>query len=66
MYRTNFIVREPLLDPRQRVLGYELSWQQHDGRVPTGLDLEGLVGLQALPRLVLDHLAAQGSRALRV
>ena len=47
MHRTNFIVREPLLDPRQRVLGYELSWQQHDGRVPTDLDLEGLVGFVA-------------------
>jgi c-di-GMP-related signal transduction protein len=47
MHRTNFIVREPLLDPRQRVLGYELSWQQHDGRTPTGLDLEGLVGFVA-------------------
>ncbi|MBD8542028.1 HDOD domain-containing protein [Oxalobacteraceae sp. CFBP 8761] len=47
MHRTNFIVREPLLDPRQRVLGYELSWQQHDGRIPTGPDLEGLVGFVA-------------------
>jgi c-di-GMP-related signal transduction protein len=47
MHRTNFIVREPLLDPRQRVLGYELSWQQHDGRIPTDLDLEGLVGFVA-------------------
>jgi len=47
MHRTNFIVREPLLDPRQRVLGYELSWQQHDGRIPTDQDLEGLVGFVA-------------------
>ena len=27
MSNTNFIVREPLLDASQRVLGYELSWQ---------------------------------------
>ena len=47
MHRTNFIVREPLLDPKQRVLGYELSWQQHDGRIPTDHDLEGLVGFVA-------------------
>lgn len=28
MHQENFIVREPLLDPRQHVLGYELLWQQ--------------------------------------
>lgn len=28
MHDINFIVREPLLDPKQRILGYELSWQQ--------------------------------------
>lgn len=47
MHHTNFIVREPLLDPKQRVLGYELSWQQHDGRRPTDQDLESLVGFVA-------------------
>ena len=47
MHRTNFIVREPLLDPRQRVLGYELSWQQHDRAPPTAQELEGLVGFVA-------------------
>jgi len=47
MHRTNFIVREPLLDPKQRVLGYELSWQQQDGYTPTDQDLEGLVGFVA-------------------
>lgn len=47
MHRTNFIVREPLLDPKGRVLGYELSWQQHDGFNPTHQDLEGLVGFVA-------------------
>jgi c-di-GMP-related signal transduction protein len=27
MSEVNFIVREPLLDPRQRVIGFQLSWQ---------------------------------------
>lgn len=46
MHQTNFIVREPLLDPKQRVLGYELSWQQN-GQVVTAADLEALVGFVA-------------------
>jgi len=55
MHRTNFIVREPLLDPKQRVLGYELSWQQHDGYIPTDQDLEGLVGFVAEHVNHADH-----------
>lgn len=47
MHQSNFIVREPLLDPSQRVLGYELSWQQHDGQVFSAEDLESLVGFVA-------------------
>lgn len=47
MQQTNFIVREPLLDPKQRVIGYELSWQHHDGKVPTGQELEDLVAFVA-------------------
>jgi c-di-GMP-related signal transduction protein len=31
MHDVNFIVREPLLDPKQKILGYELSWQGPDG-----------------------------------
>jgi EAL and modified HD-GYP domain-containing signal transduction protein len=31
MHDVNFIIREPLLDPKQRILGYELSWQAPDG-----------------------------------
>ena len=30
MSHTNFIVREPLLDPAQKVVGYQLSWQQRN------------------------------------
>jgi len=47
MHQTNFIVREPLLDPKQRVIGYELSWQHHDGQVATDQQLEDLVGFVA-------------------
>jgi c-di-GMP-related signal transduction protein len=47
MHQTNFIVREPLLDPKQRVIGYELSWHQHDGKVPLERELEDLVGFVA-------------------
>jgi len=34
MLETNIIVREPLLDPTQKVLGYELSLQGADGTPP--------------------------------
>ena len=47
MHQTNFIVREPLLDPKQRVIGYELSWQHHDGKLPVEQELEDLVGFVA-------------------
>lgn len=36
MHDVNFIVREPLLDSQERVLGFELSWQgrgRRDGRI---------------------------------
>ncbi len=36
MHDTNFLVREPLLDPKQRILGYELSWQHADGSASDG------------------------------
>lgn len=40
MPEVNFLVREPLLDPKQRILGYELSWQ-----APTGEPAEAAVDL---------------------
>ncbi|QNA89598.1 HDOD domain-containing protein [Massilia sp. Dwa41.01b] len=46
MHHTNFIVREPLLDPAQRVIGYELLWKHGEGAV-TDADLEALVGFVA-------------------
>ncbi|MFZ6656112.1 EAL and HDOD domain-containing protein [Undibacterium sp. TJN19] len=30
MVEASFIVREPLLDPKQRVIGFQFSWQQPD------------------------------------
>ncbi|HEU4775543.1 MAG TPA: HDOD domain-containing protein, partial [Telluria sp.] len=47
MHETNFIVREPLLDPKQRVIGYELSWHLEPNQVPTDEDLESLIGFVA-------------------
>ena len=49
MHDINFIVREPLLDPKQRVIGYELSWQltQKGAETPTDEELEALVGFVA-------------------
>ncbi|QJD88781.1 HDOD domain-containing protein [Duganella dendranthematis] len=48
MHQTNFIVREPLLDPKQRVVGYELCWQQSSSGAASTLEaLESLVGFVA-------------------
>lgn len=50
MHQTNFLVREPLLDPKQRVVGYELCWQRQtrSGAPPsTPAELESLVDFVA-------------------
>jgi len=47
MHETNFIVREPLLDPKQRVIGYELSWQLKNNVPVTDAELEALIGFVA-------------------
>jgi EAL and modified HD-GYP domain-containing signal transduction protein len=46
MHQTSFLVREPLLDPKQRVLGYEIRWQDAGASV-SAADLEALVGFVA-------------------
>ena len=46
MHHTNYIVREPLLDPSQRVIGYELLWQR-GGQATPDADLEQLVAFVA-------------------
>ena len=47
MQTSDFIVREPLLDPKQQVLGYELSWQQSgsDKGLPGGSNPVALAAL---------------------
>jgi c-di-GMP-related signal transduction protein len=47
MHETNFIVREPLLDPKQRVIGYELSWHLEENQTVSDDDLEALIGFVA-------------------
>lgn len=49
MRDVNFIVREPLLDAKQRILGYELTWQQpaDAGSPLTADDAADLVGYAA-------------------
>ncbi|TWI66643.1 EAL and modified HD-GYP domain-containing signal transduction protein [Pseudoduganella lurida] len=47
MHQTHFLVREPLLDPQQRVVGYELCWQHPADTPPAQAGLEGLVSFVA-------------------
>lgn len=47
MHQTNFIVREPLLDPKQRVIGYELSWKDDASQPVDAAALDALVGFVA-------------------
>ena len=51
----NFIVREPLLDPKQAVIGYDLTWQ--DAGESAGQEHED--GLEALLRLVAEQLNSE-------
>nr|WP_315258994.1 HDOD domain-containing protein [uncultured Duganella sp.] len=48
MHHSTFLVREPLLDPKQRVVGYELAWQHAGtGVVSSRESLESLIGFVA-------------------
>ncbi len=47
MHEVNFIVREPLLDPKQRVLGYALGWQQTGANMDGAPDPDALVDFAA-------------------
>ncbi|QBE65306.1 EAL and HDOD domain-containing protein [Pseudoduganella lutea] len=47
MHQTHFLVREPLLDPQQRVVGYELAWQHDPAATPALAELEDLVAFVA-------------------
>lgn len=49
MHQVNFIVREPLLDPKQKIIGYEFSWS-HCASVADDLrkaNLRALIGFVA-------------------
>jgi len=51
----NFLVREPLLDPKQRILGYELGWQSADGSaVASGNDDEAAQLVRQIAEFLLD------------
>ena len=43
MHTADFIVREPLLDPNQQVLGYELGWQRSGGDEGLPGELDAIV-----------------------
>ncbi len=43
MQEVNFILREPLLNPKQQVIGYELSWQQKNAEPLTDEELNSLL-----------------------
>ncbi|OEZ54043.1 EAL and HDOD domain-containing protein [Duganella sp. HH105] len=60
MHQTNFLVREPLLDPKQRVVGYEICWQRQGAAPSSPAELEALVAFVA--GQVLD---GDGNWALR-
>jgi c-di-GMP-related signal transduction protein len=51
----NFIVREPLLDPKQGVIGYDLRWQDTGNTAgPAHED-----NLEALLRFVAEQLNSE-------
>ena len=43
MDEVNFLVREPLLDPKQRVIGYELGWHQANTDALESSEVDGLL-----------------------
>jgi EAL and modified HD-GYP domain-containing signal transduction protein len=56
MTQTKYLVRAPLLDPRQNVLGYKLEWQKEKGNnAPSG---------EADLRKLLDLVAGHGANRL--
>ena len=52
MSEAHFIVREPLLDPKQRVIGFQLSWQQASDQT----DGESVENLDDLMSFVAEQL----------
>lgn len=63
MFETKYLVRAPLLDPRQNVLGYKLGWQKKEkNNAPSSEDdlrqLLAFVGEHAADRLGLLYVDA--------
>jgi c-di-GMP-related signal transduction protein len=54
MHHTHFLVREPLLDPQQRVVGYELSWQQPQN--PAAVGASSAPALESLLAFVANQV----------
>jgi c-di-GMP-related signal transduction protein len=54
MHDVNFLVREPLLDPKLRILGYELSWQQPDGAMSSSTDEDAADLVRYLAEWLVD------------
>ncbi len=54
MHDVNFLVREPLLDPKQRILGYELSWQPQDGYISKLTDDDAIDLVHYLAESLVD------------
>ncbi|WP_019141205.1 EAL and HDOD domain-containing protein [Noviherbaspirillum massiliense] len=58
MQDLGFIVREPLLNPEERVLGYEVKWQHTGSAAPSEADVEQLLNC------VAEHLTVGPSGTL--
>ncbi|KQQ39995.1 histidine kinase [Duganella sp. Leaf126] len=56
MHHTHFLVREPLLDPQQRVVGYELSWQQPAPHAAAPTSPAPVIALESLLTFVASHV----------
>lgn len=66
MQEENFIVREPLLNAQERVLGYELTWQHLDSphARPSDEDVLALVSFVAAQMGAADSSAPLGDHVL--
>jgi len=59
MQEENFLVREPLLNTQERVLGYQIGWQR-----PSGTNEPGDADMLSLARFVAEQLNETESGAL--
>ncbi|GAB3537523.1 EAL domain-containing protein [Noviherbaspirillum agri] len=66
MQEENFIVREPLVNAQERVLGYELSWQKNAliGSAPTEDDVVDLISFVSQQLVAEDAPALLGDQVI--